>query len=152
MIEVNSTEFFVMALCVAMAVLALMFGQHSHTPAVTLISSLGLNPCVTSDDGLIVLQALDDGDVLLLRNGIPINDGDTVNLIVTIIDDKLKIVEKKGVISPTKTEVKVDGTATLSGVPIDRFHVRYESELTGQWALFTFTNRPGKTASSHLVY
>lgn len=152
MIDINSTEFFVMALTVAMAVLAMMFGQRTHNPATTVITSLSLNPCITSDDGLIVLQAQDNGDILLLRNGIPINDGDTINIVATVIDDKLTIIEKKGVLSPSKTEVKVDGIATLSGLPIDRYHVRYENEFTGQWALFTFSNKEGRTASSHLKY
>lgn len=152
MIDINSTEFFVMALTVAMAVLAMMFGQRTHNPATTVITSLSLNPCITSDDGLIVLQAQDNGDILLLRNGIPINDGDTINIVATVIDDKLTIIEKKGVLSPSKTEVKVDGIATLSGLPIDRYHVRYENEFTGQWALFTFANKEGRKASSHLKH
>lgn len=152
MIEINSTEFFVMALMVAMAILALMFGQPNQGPATTIITTLALNPCITDDDGLIVLNAMPDGDVLLLRNGIPLCDGDTVNIVVTVIGDKLKIVEKKGVISPSGTEIKTDGITTLTGVPIDRFHVRYESEITGQWALFTFTNRPDRRSSAHLKY
>ena len=152
MIDINSTEFFVMALTVAMAVLAILFGQRSHNPATTAITTFALNPCITSDDGLVVLQAMDDGDVLVLRNGIPLNDGDTVNIVATVIDDKLRITEKKGVVAPSQTEVKADGTATLTGLPIDRYHVRYESEITGQWALFTFANRDGKTATAHLKY
>lgn len=150
MFDVHSTEFFVACLAVAMAILALLFGQKDKGEATTHITAMTLNPCVTSDDGLVMLQALDEGEVMILRNGIPVNDGDTVNLVVTAVGDKLTIIEKTGVASGSRQEIKVDGTATIPHLAATRFHVRYESELNGQWALFTFTNHSDRTASAHL--
>ncbi len=150
MIEVNSTEFFVLALAVAIALVALLFGQSDKGEATTHITAFSLNPCVTSDEGLIVLQAQDDGSVLVLRNAIPLDQGDTVNIVVTAVGDKLTIVEKKGVQSRTAIDFLADGAALIPHLPAERFHVRYESEITGKWALFTFTNRDSRTATAHL--
>ena len=149
-VEVNSTEFYVMALTVAMALVALLFGQRKRGAATTEVVAFTLNDCVTHDDGLVVMQAMDDHSVLVLRNGMPVCDGDTVNLVVTAIDDKLTIIEKKGIDTRSGLETRADGTAMISYLPAGLFHVRYESELTGQWALFSFSNHPGRTASSHL--
>lgn len=149
-IEINSIEFYVMSLTLAMAVIAILFGSRDKGPATTEITAMTLNTCVTSDDGLVVLQALDDGGVMVLRNGLPISDGDTVNIVVTAVGDKLNIVEKVGVASRSGIDAKVDGTAMIRYLPATRFHVRYESEITGQWALFTFSNHHERTASAHL--
>lgn len=150
MIEINSTEFYVIAFTVAMALVALMFGNGNKGEATTEVTALSLNPCVTNDSGLVMLQSQDDGSVLVLRNAIPIDEGDTVNIVVTAIGDKLTIVEKKGIQSRSAIDFIADGTGLISHLPADRFHVRYESEITGQWALFTFINRDNRTASEHL--
>ncbi len=150
MIEVNSTEFFVMALTVAVALVALLFGHGHKEEATTLITAFSLNPSVTHDDGLVVMQANDDGSVLVLRNAIPLEQGDSVNLVVTAVGDKLTLVEKKGVQAHSAIELVADATTLIPHLTADRFHVRYESEITGQWALFSFTNRDSRSASAHL--
>jgi len=152
MIEINSLEFYVIAFTVAMALVALFFGQDNRGEATTEVTALSLNPSVTDDSGLVMLQAQDDGSVLVLRNAIPLDEGDTVNIVVTAVGNKLTIVEKKGVQSRTAIDLLADGTGMISHLPADRFHVRYESEITGQWALFTFSNRDGRSASSHLKF
>ena len=139
-----------MCLVVAMALIALLFGSPDKGEATTYITAMTLNPCVTSDDGLVMLKALDNGEVLVLRNGIPIIEGDTVNIVITAVGDKLTIIEKRGVAARSGLEVKVDATATIPHLVATRFHVRYESELTGQWALFSFTNYTDRTATAHL--
>ncbi|MBQ0121095.1 MAG: hypothetical protein KBT13_08265 [Bacteroidales bacterium] len=148
-IEVNSTEFYVMSFAVAVSLIALLFGKKEEGPASTEIVPMALNPCVTCDDGLVALHALDDGTVMLLRNGIPLPAGDTVNVVATTVGDKLRIVEKKGLSTHAASDDKLDGTAQLR-LPAKTLHVRYESELTGEWALFSFTNHAGRTATAHL--
>lgn len=148
-IEVNSTEFYVMSFAVAVSLIALLFGKKEEGPASTEIVPMALNPCVTEDDGLVALHALEDGTVMLLRNGITLPAGDTVNVIATTVGDKLHIVEKKGLATASSCEEKQDGTAQLQ-LPVTTLHVRYESELTGEWALFSFTNHTGRTATAHL--
>lgn len=150
MIEINSTEFYVLALTVAMALVALLFGQRDPGPSTSIITALDLNPCVTTDDDLIVLKALDDGGILLLRNGIPVCEGDTVNIVATATGSKLTITEKYGISTRAGLQVKADGTALIDRLPHERFTVRYDSDTTGKWALFTFSNRPGNTATAHL--
>lgn len=150
MIDINSTEFYVLAFALAMALVMLLFGQESTKQATTEVTAMTLNPSVTADAGLVMLQSQDDGSVLVLRNAIPIDDGDTVNIVVTAVGDKLTIVEKKGVQSRSAIDATVDGTAMITHLPADRFFVCYESEITGQWALFRFTHRDNRVASSHL--
>ena len=139
-----------MSFAVAMALIALLFGQRDKGEATTCISAMTLNPCVTQDDGLVVMQALEGGAVMVLRNGVPLGEGDTANIVVTAVDDKLTIIEKRGLTVNGAPEIKVDATAMIDHLPATRFHVRYESELTGEWALFSFTNQNERTASAHL--
>lgn len=152
MISINSTEFFVLALTVAMAVIALMCGQRHPGEATTCIVAMMLNESVTTDDHLVVLKTLDDGELLILRNGLPLFDGDTVNIVATAVGNKLSIVEKRGLGSSSGLEKKFDGTAGLEKLPTRFYHVRYDSEITGEWALFSFSNRSGNTVSTHLKY
>lgn len=149
MIDFNSPEFYTLALVIAIALVGLLFGERDPGPASTGIAPFTLNPCVTDAPGRIALHALDDGDVMVLRDGMPVNDGDTVNIVATVVGDKVTIVEKRGVYGRGEA-YSADGTATLSCLGHRRYHVRYESELTGQWALFTFKNTAGNTVTSHL--
>lgn len=152
MISINSTEFFVLALTVAMAVIALMCGQRHPGEAITEIVAMMLNESVTTDDGLLVLKTLESGELLILRNGLPLFEGDTVNVVAAVVGNKLSIVEKRGLGSNSGLEKKYDGTTTLATLPAKSFHVRYDSEVTGEWATFSFTNREGNTTSTHLKY
>ncbi len=151
-IEVNSTEFYVMALTLAMACVAILFGQRDPGPSTTVIVPMDLNDCVTDDESLLVMKGLDDGAVLILRNALPVTDGDTVHLVITATGNRLTVVEKYGRQDRAGLQHQADGTAYVERLPHERFTVRYESELTGQWALFTFSNRPGNTATTHLKY
>ena len=69
-------------------------------------------------------------------------DGETVNLIATIIDDKLTIEEKKGKVSGLGgREEAYTGRVTLDFIPSgSKMYVRYDSSVTGQWCKFAFKN------------
>ena len=151
--DINSVEFYALALLVAMALLGLLFGDKPHTPAVTGIAQLKpAGPCTDPDSATVTLAALPGDNVELLRQGLPLAEGGTAFVVVTIVDDKMTVVEKQGIHSVAEP-LPLHATATLDCLPTGhRLHVRYESELTGQWCTFAFTNAQGRTATAQLKY
>lgn len=151
--DINSVEFYALALLVAMALLGLLFGDKPHTPAVTGIAQFKpTGACSDPESATVTLAALPGGNVELLRDGLPLADGGTAFVVATIVDDKMTVVEKQGIHSVAEPQ-PLHATATLDCLPQGRrLHVRYESELTGQWCTFAFTNAQGRTATSQLKY
>lgn len=160
--EVNSIEFYSLALLVAIALIGLICGEKPHTPATTDIVQLVLKwlpqsvPADADADvpSTVTLTALPDGQVLLERTGLSLRSGDTAFIVATIVDDKIKIVEKQGMHSTLAVwPAACTASATLGFWREGRkLHVRYESELTGRWGTFTFANVEGRTASVDLKY
>jgi hypothetical protein len=72
-----------------MAFVGLFVKQKKIAPAKSVISSLDLVPAPSQQTGtsLLRLQANDDGSVKIEREGLLLCDGETVNLIATIVDD-----------------------------------------------------------------
>lgn len=151
--DINSVEFYALALLVAMALLGLLFGDKPHTPAVTGIAQFKpTGPCADPDSATVALAALPGGNVELLRQGLPLAQGATAFVVATVVDDKMTVVEKQGIHSVAEPQPQ-HAVATLDCLPPGRrLHVRYESELTGQWCTFTFTNAQGRTATAQLKY
>ena len=78
--------------------------------------------------------------VKLQRSGIAIAPDETVNLVITIQEDRCTIVEKKGRKNRSKgiEGIPVTGEAVLKGLrPGNKYRMRYESQLTSTWATFT---------------
>lgn len=151
--DINSVEFYALALLVAMALLGLLFGDKPHTPAVTGIAQFRpARPCADPDIATVTLAALPGGNVELLRQGLPLAEGGTAFVVATIVDDKMTVVEKQGIHSAAEP-LPLHATATLDCLPQGRrLHVRYESELTGQWCTFAFTNAQGRNSTAQLKY
>ena len=103
--DFTSIEFYTIAFCVAMVLVGFFLKQKRINPASSTINSLELEklddePSTESDSAsLIKLKANDDGTVTLERTGFQLVDGETINLITTLVDDKLTIEEKKGKVS-----------------------------------------------------
>ena len=141
--DIHSVEFYVLALFVAFALLGVVFGRSEHSPARTHLAAYETEPdseIHSDDDHWIRLSGQPDGKVLIERQGLELAQGEAVNLVATIVDDKLTIVEKRGLAgqgeaTPCKAWVNVDW------MPGQRLHIRYESELTGEWGTTTFANR-----------
>ena len=68
----------------------------------------------------------------------------SINLVITIQEEKCTIVEKKGVKRRRCVGEPVTGEATLKCLrPGNKYRIRYESQLTSAWANFTLdTTRP----------
>lgn len=148
----HSIEFYTLALLVAFALLALIFGQRDQATPSTYIQALDLEPG-GDENSELTLTALDDGTVRLLRTGMMLQEGDTVNVVATVGDGKLHMVEKKGRKAPlTGAEQLTCGSLLLKFLKEQDYEVRYESEVTGDWRLFNFVNRGGNVKKISLKY
>ncbi|MBR1881885.1 MAG: hypothetical protein IJ808_02545 [Muribaculaceae bacterium] len=149
--DVHSVEFYVIAFVVAMALLTLLMGQRERGPATTQIDALTLLPARSEQSGRLAMSSADLEHVTISRSGIPLFEGDTVNLISTIVDGKWHIVEKRGV-AGHGAATSMDGLLEVAWLKPGRYHVRYDSEITGQWCTFAYTHRPGNSTQQELKY
>lgn len=158
--DFTSIEFYTIAFCVAIGVLCFFLGQKRTKPASSYIHSLDLKKddeaesTPDNSSGLLKLTADDEGLVTIERTGLQLVEGETVNLIATVIDDKLTIEEKKGKASALGgKEESFSGSVTVDYfLPNNKLYVRYDSSVSGQWCKFAFTNFPGNTAEHVMRY
>ena len=154
--DFTSIEFYTIAFFLAMAFVGLFVKQKKIAPAKSVISSLDLVPAPSQQSGtsLLRLQANDDGSVKIEREGLLLCDGETVNLIATIVDDKITIQEKKGKISAFGGKESVyNGHVDVTFFPEDnKSYLRYESSVAGQWCKLAFVNSPGNKVEKDLSY
>lgn len=156
--DFTSVEFYTIAFCVAMGLVGFFLGQKRVKPATSRIQALDLDKVESNDtdqaQGLIKLTANQSGTVTIERTGLQLVDGETVNLIVTIIDDKLSIEEKKGKASALGgREESYNGHAEVDFFPVNnKMYVRYESSVTGQWCKFSFKNVTGNSVEREMRY
>lgn len=151
MIDVHSVEFYVIAFVVAMALVTLLVGQRAHGEATTNIDTFNLIARQADEAGLLAITSEDTDHVAITRTGLPITDGDTIVLVSTIVDNKWHIQEKRAT-RGRGGQVEVDGAVELHFLRPGRYHVRYDSEVTGQWCTLTHTHRPGNTSRATLKY
>ena len=151
MIDVHSVEFYVIAFVVAMALITLLIGQRSRGEATTNIDQFDLSPSNAEVAGQLVITSEDTDRVAIARTGLPLYEGDTVILVSTIIDDKWHIEEKRAT-KGRGPNIEMDGAVTISFLRPGRYHVRYDSEITGQWCTFAHSHRPGKVSKVELKY
>ena len=159
--DINSVEFYTIALLVAVALIALLMRQREPEAARTHIVPLDLEPTgeeVPRDDNAtprpthLRLTALADGKVALERDALPLRAQETVNLVATVIDDKVTIEEKKGMTAVFNSqEHYYNGSQTLTFLPFEKVYIRYESQVTGRWAKFAFLNREGNSYERELT-
>lgn len=148
--DIHSIEFYVLALFVAFALIGLIFGRYDRSPAQTYIEAMDLSDDSESAPHQVTFTSGDDGMVTIVHRGLELKPGDTVNLIATIIDDKIQLVAKRGVDTRVGDAVPVQGLVKVKFLPAERIHIRYESELTGEWCTGSFVNREGSTREFEL--
>ncbi len=144
MIDIHSIEFYVLALFVAFALVGLIFGRSDRSAARSHLAAFDVSADVAErddNDHWVRLSGRPDGTVLIERQGLMLRPGETVNLVATLIDDKATLVEKPGVASSSGNAEPAVARVVVDWMPAQRMHIRYESELTGEWGLLTFTNR-----------
>lgn len=139
-----------------MAFVGVFVRQKKALPATSVLCSLDLTPAPQQPQGTsrLRLTAHADGSVTIEREGLLLCDGETVNLVATIIDDKVTIEEKKGKISAfggkeSAYNGHVDVTFFLEN---NKNYLRYESSVAGQWCKLAFNNIPGNKVEKDLSY
>ena len=147
----HSVEFYVMALFVAFTLLGLIVSPRLGGAAASTMAAMDFEPRGEVPRGTLLLTAGAKGAIEVRRYGLSVREGETVYLTATIIDDKMTIVEKRGtkVVGEPRD---VDGVATLKKMPNRKLHVRYDSEVTGEWGLLTFLNVDGNHVPATLKY
>jgi hypothetical protein len=138
--DLNSPEFYTIAFVVAMALVALLMGRTEKKPASTYIIPLATTAAADDEAGedAVTMEPVDGGGVLLTRCGLSIADEETVNLVITVQEDRCTIVEKKGIKRRSSRGHPVAGAALLKCLqPGEKYHIRYESQLNSTWASFT---------------
>ena len=148
--DIHSIEFYVLALFVAFALIGIIFGHTDRSPAQTFIDAMDIADDEPEVPHTLSLTAEPDGKVTITHRGLELKEGDTVNLIATIIDDKVKLQLKRGVENPAGQPKPVKATAHVAFLPNERILLRYESEFTGEWCVFAFTNREGSRRTAEL--
>ena len=148
MIDLNSPEFYTIAFVVAMAIVALLLGHREKQQPSTHIIQLTTEPAPErqeQDDDIVCLEPSDGGRIRLTRTGLTLCAQETINLVITIQEEKCTIIEKKGIKRHHRLAEPVTGEATLKCLrPGKKYRIRYESQLTSAWASFTLdTTKPG---------
>ena len=137
--DLNSPEFYTIAFVVFMALIALLMGRTEKKPPSTYIVQLETTADESDGEDTVSMESADGGRVLLRRSGITLADEETVNLVITIQEDHCTIVEKKGVKRRRAVAEPFAGEAVLKCLRSGcKYKVRYESQLTSTWAMFTF--------------
>ncbi len=150
----TSTGFYCLAMVVAIALIGLLMGQTPQKPAETYITQLFTTVAHLGDDAdMVTLSVMPDKAVLIARHGITGSPDMGINLVAEVVGDKVKIVEKRASLThlPSATaEVTLNGTAQLRCFGRGHYSVRYESEITGGWALLSLSMVEGFARSAHL--
>ena len=139
----QSLEFYVIATLVAAIIVGLAAKPSSRGEARQYLLAGDL----TFDDEYaqpaITLTTLDNGKVVLQRHAVEaMTTSGAVSLAITQIGTDITIEER---LSDGYTADSPVDTATfyLDFMGAERYHIKYNSDATGLFAAFTFSNRPG---------
>ena len=140
-----------------MVLVGFFVSQKKTQEATSHIHGFDLEPDERGDDetpGWVKLTGNDDGTVTLERGSLRLREGETCNLVATVIDDKITIQEKRGkTVGGAAPERTYTGRVTVKFVPAgSKVYVRYDSAVTGQWCKFSFTNSPRRMTREQLRY
>lgn len=136
--DLNSPEFYTIAFVVFMGLIALLMGRTEKKPPSTYIVQLATTATESGGEDTVSMEPADGGHVLLHRSGITLAAEETVNLVITLQEDHCTIIEKKGVKRRQAIGEPVAGEAVLKCLrPGNKYKIRYESQLTSTWAMFT---------------
>lgn len=137
-----TTEVCVIALVVAVALLWLLLASGRTEQSTTVIVAADMSPAAGAD-GSLSLQAVDDGLLELRHTAVPLLDGGTVNLIVTTTGTNVVITEKLGERGSGAAPQPMEAKATVRLATCHPHTIRFESQITGQWAVVTLTPTAG---------
>lgn len=138
----DSTIFYLIIMVVAFMSLGMICSPQNPGATSTKIVPMNVAPSGGEPHpDTVRITALKGGDISIERH-FTIREGDTVNLVITKFDSHVKIVEKKGVVG-AGVDTEHLGMALVSCIGQRWYSYRYESEVTGNWCAFEFTNVAG---------
>ncbi|MGM9803882.1 MAG: hypothetical protein ACI308_06870 [Muribaculaceae bacterium] len=150
----SSTEFYCMAVVVAIALLGVLLHQSPQGPAETYV----LPMLLTGIDGpfgdeTLSLTVTPQGEVMLVHTGLMIDPDARVNVTAQKCGDKITIVERRAdrVLGSSQPQA-MRAVAQLAFVGRGRTWIRFESEVTGTWGTLSLLNVEGYAASVQLRY
>lgn len=136
----TTTEFYVIAITIAVAVIALVARPSQRGEAFSYIFTARLIPA-TSDTPKLYIEAMDNGKLKILHRGASASDNTRISISLTIIGKDIKIVEKpypevydEG--APCDAEYIVDCLKS------DRYHLYFDSPAMGIYAASSLRNTP----------
>ena len=138
----SSTLFYLLIMVVAFMCLGMIFSPKTDQPRGTKIVAMLCEPTSLPASNKVKITALKNGEICIERV-LNISATDTVNLVITKFENHVKIVEKRGV-HGTGEEGAHRCSASLNCISRRWYAYRYESEITGEWCTFEFTNLPGE--------
>ncbi len=147
----TSTEFCIILLFVAFTIVGMIFSPKTKGRASTNIVPAIVVPTHEAEVAEIEMHAMANGNVKLIHNNFMVRDGETVNIVATMIGDSIRLVEKKG-LSAANAELRCKAEAVLMFVGRGKYAFRYESEVSGQWCTFEFANVNGNVKKIKLRY
>lgn len=146
----TSIEFLVSAAVIAAAIVAYSAMPAKRNAVVTKLLPGNLSLSANGSHPAIELEALPDRNVILHRRGV-CNIGLEGSVSVAIEINSRDILVKERLIPGKEGQNQmVDATFLLDFMGPERYHIRYESEDTGLYAVATFANYTGVKLSRQL--
>lgn len=133
---IGSTEFYVIAFVVAMALLALMMHPKERNAAITLLAVGESRPTANSEP-MIEVEADRSGMLRLTRSVVTATSTDgTFAVAVKVSGSDIRITEKY---TPKRGEALQATTYDVTyeianALHAGKYHIRYESDIDGFWA------------------
>lgn len=147
----HSTEFYVMLLVVAAAVIGVFAKPGQRGAARTHLLAGELSRSV-DDTPRVEVDCDDDGVVTLRRYGVQgVTESGAVSLAVTVIGFDVSIEER--VVAGDHADRSIDTvTFRLDFLGCEHYHVKYNSEASSRFMAATVNNRPGFHSVKPLIH
>ncbi len=146
-----TVETCVFALVVAIALLWLVFSAARSEKPTSQIVAADLQGDDADVAHTLDYHAVGDGVVAVTHRGLSLATGDTVNVIITITGTLMTIAEKRGLMAPAgAVSVPSRASWTVNFVTCHPHTVRFESDITGEWSVTTFTPTEGAHVTTAL--
>lgn len=141
---------YTLALVLAVTVLGAVFSREISRPDWQQVVELSLAEADDSEKPTLLLSCPADGEILFRHSPVGLVEGDTAHLVVSKTRQSLLIKEKLGVSSRGENHAYA-AQGHICGIPAQGFDVRFESEITGQWATASLSCTGGSMATPELL-
>lgn len=126
------------ALVLAIATVGWLFGDRNIKPAHSSVVAMILTPEPISGNPEIQLHS--SAKLLhITSSGLKLPPGAVTHLVLHQTQNQITIIERCSYTPPdASAPINYTGQAEIATLPHRQYQVRYESEITGHWALFSY--------------